>query len=69
MVFLFGAAGGFKEVIQATGAGDVIAAHMMAIPELSPVAIAYLVAVLMRVFLGSATASMSLVASSGPKPL
>jgi H+/gluconate symporter-like permease len=58
MVFLFGAAGGFKEVIQATGAGDIIAGHMMAVPGLSPVAIAYLVAVLMRIFLGSATASI-----------
>jgi gluconate transporter len=58
MVFLFGAAGGFKEVIQATGAGDVIARHMMAVPGLSPVTVAYLVAVLMRVALGSATASI-----------
>jgi Gnt-I system low-affinity gluconate transporter len=58
IMFLFGAAGGFKEVIQATGAGDIIARHMMAVPGLSPVAVAYLVAVLMRVFLGSATASI-----------
>jgi Gnt-I system low-affinity gluconate transporter len=58
ILFLFGAAGGFKEVIQATGAGDIIARHMMAVPGLSPVAVAYLVAVLMRVFLGSATASI-----------
>ncbi|HWY88451.1 MAG TPA: SLC13 family permease [Gemmataceae bacterium] len=58
IAFLFGAAGGFKEVIQATGAGDIIAKQMMSIPGLSPVAIAYLVAVLMRVALGSATASI-----------
>ena len=58
MVFLFGAAGGFKEVIQATGAGTVIAREMMAIPGLTPVMLAYLVAVLMRVALGSATASI-----------
>ncbi len=58
ILFLFGAAGGFKEVIQATGAGDVIAAYMMKLPGLSPVAIAYLVAVMMRVALGSATVSI-----------
>jgi gluconate transporter len=58
ILFLFGAAGGFKEVIQTTGAGDVIAKHMMAIPGLSPIAIAYLVAVLIRAFLGSATAAI-----------
>lgn len=58
MALLFGAAGGFKEVIQATGAGDIIARTMMAIPGLSPVASAYAVAVLMRVVLGSATAAI-----------
>jgi H+/gluconate symporter-like permease len=58
IAFLFGAAGGFKEVIQATGAGDSIASHLMGVPGLSPVFIAYLVAVLIRVFLGSATAAI-----------
>ncbi|MCI0638136.1 MAG: GntP family permease [Gemmataceae bacterium] len=57
IAFLFGAAGGFKEVIQATGAGDIIANAMMKLP-LTPVATCYLVAVLMRVALGSATAAI-----------
>jgi gluconate transporter len=57
MVFLFGAAGGFKQVIQDTGAGDYIASQIVRLP-LSPVAVAYLVAVLMRVALGSATAAI-----------
>lgn len=58
ILFLFAAAGGFKEVIQATGAGDVIADYMMKIPGPSPVAIAYLVAAMTRVALGSATVSI-----------
>ena len=57
MVFLFGAAGGFKEVIQATGVGDYIKDHAMRLP-LSPVAVAFCVAALMRIALGSATASI-----------
>jgi Gnt-I system low-affinity gluconate transporter len=57
MVFLFGAAGGFKQVIQDSGAGEYIAAQVVRLP-LSPVAVAYLVAVLMRVALGSATAAI-----------
>lgn len=57
MVFLFGAAGGFKQVIQDSGAGDTIAAYVMQLP-LPPVVVAYVVAVLMRVALGSATASI-----------
>jgi gluconate transporter len=57
MVFLFGAAGGFKQVIQDSGAGDVIASQVMRLP-LSPVLAAYLMAVLMRVALGSATAAI-----------
>lgn len=57
MLFLFGAAGGFKQVIQDTGAGDYIAQEVMKLP-LSPVAVAYLVAVLVRLALGSATASI-----------
>jgi Gnt-I system low-affinity gluconate transporter len=57
MVFLFGAAGGFKQVIQDSGAGDAIAGQVMQLP-LSPVLVAYLVAVLMRLALGSATAAI-----------
>jgi H+/gluconate symporter-like permease len=57
MVFLFGAAGGFKQVIQDSGAGDYIATQAMQLP-LTPVAIAFLVAVLMRAALGSATAAI-----------
>jgi Gnt-I system low-affinity gluconate transporter len=57
MVFLFGAAGGFMQVIRDSGAGDYIAEQAMSLP-LSPVAVVYLVAVLMRVALGSATASI-----------
>jgi gluconate transporter len=57
MVFLFGAAGGFAQVIKDTGAGEVIAQQVLALP-LSPVAVAYLVAVLLRVALGSATAAI-----------
>lgn len=55
--FLFGAAGGFKQVIQDTGAGEYIAAQAASL-QLSPVLIAYLVAVLMRIALGSATAAI-----------
>ncbi|HZZ77021.1 MAG TPA: SLC13 family permease [Gemmataceae bacterium] len=57
MIFLFGAAGGFKEVIQATGVGAYIAQQMRDLP-LSPVAVAFLVAATMRVALGSATAAI-----------
>lgn len=57
MVFLFGAAGGFKEVIQQTGVGDYLAQQMRALP-LSHVAIAYAVAAMVRIALGSATASI-----------
>src|SRR5260370_17421680 len=57
MVFLFGAAGGFKEVIQATGVGKYLAEHMMLLP-LSPVAVAFCVAALVRIALGSATAAI-----------
>ncbi len=57
IVFLFGAAGGFKQVIQDSGAGDYIAGRAMQL-HLTPVMIAYLVAVLMRVALGSATAAI-----------
>jgi H+/gluconate symporter-like permease len=73
MVFLFGAAGGFKEVIVATGAGTFIAETAQQLP-LSNVAIAYLVAALLRIALGSATASILaasavLVSLEGPKTL
>ncbi len=57
ILFLFGAAGGFKEVIQATGAGDYIAEMVMRL-DVPKVLVFYLVAVLMRVALGSATAAI-----------
>jgi Gnt-I system low-affinity gluconate transporter len=57
MVFLFGAAGGFKEVIQATGVGKYLAEQMLLLP-LSPVAVAFCVAALVRIALGSATAAI-----------
>lgn len=57
MIFLFGAAGGFKEVIAATGAGDIIARLVTQLP-VSPVMTAFLVATLVRLALGSATASI-----------
>ena len=56
MIFLFGAAGGFKEIIQATGVGKFIEEHMTR--EISPVAVAFIVAALLRIALGSATASI-----------
>jgi Gnt-I system low-affinity gluconate transporter len=62
MLFLFGAAGGFKEVIVQSGAGDWIAQTVAALP-ISRVATAYFVAAMVRVALGSATASI-LTASS-----
>lgn len=57
VLFLFGAAGGFMQVIQATGAGAYIAERFRDLP-LTPVLVCYLVAVLMRIALGSATASI-----------
>jgi gluconate transporter len=57
MLFLFGAAGGFKEVIQATGVGEYIARQMSSLP-ISPVAVFFGVAALMRIALGSATAAV-----------
>jgi gluconate transporter len=57
MIFLFGAAGGFKEIIQATGVGDTLARQMLALP-LSPVAVAFCIAAIVRIALGSATAAI-----------
>jgi len=57
MAFLFGAAGGFMQVIKESGAGDYIAQQAIRLP-LSPVLIAYIVAVLCRIALGSATAAI-----------
>jgi len=62
MLFLFGAAGAFKEVIVQSGAGDWIAQTVAALP-ISRVATAYFVAAMVRVALGSATAAI-LTASS-----
>ena len=57
ILFLFGAAGGFKEIIVQSGAGEYIARTVGEL-EVSPVAIAYLVAAMVRVALGSATAAI-----------
>src|SRR6266545_3926154 len=57
ILFLFGAAGGFKEVIVATKAGDAIA-MLVGRLDVPVVVVFYLVAVLMRVALGSATAAI-----------
>jgi gluconate transporter len=57
MVFLFAAAGGFKEVIQATGVGPYLAEQMFALP-LPPIVSAFAVAALVRIALGSATAAI-----------
>ncbi len=57
MLFLFGAAGGFKEVIEAAGIGRYLAELMRGLP-LSPVAVSFCVAALMRLAMGSATASI-----------
>ncbi len=54
---LFGAAGGFGAVNGATGAGRVIAEFAAQLP-LSRVAVAFVVAALVRIALGSATASI-----------
>lgn len=62
MLFLFGAAGGFKQVIQETGVGTFIAETLYQLP-LSPVVGAFLIAALVRAALGSATAAI-LMASS-----
>lgn len=57
IAFLFGAAGGFKQVIEDTKAGDVIAKMVSDLP-LTPVVGAYLVSVMTRIALGSATAAI-----------
>ncbi len=61
ILFLFGAAGGFMQVIKTTGAGDIIAKLFLEL-DLSPVLICYLVAMLMRIALGSATAAILIAA-------
>ncbi len=57
MTFLFGAAGGFKQVIVATRVGDYLAQQMMQLP-LTPVAVAFCMSAIIRAALGSATASI-----------
>ena len=57
ILFLFGAAGGFKEVIVQTGAGEWIAKTVAELP-ISRVATVYFVAALVRAALGSATAAI-----------
>ncbi len=56
MIFLFGAAGGFKQVIQDSGAG-LATANLFASLPLSPVMVAFVTAVAVRAALGSATAA------------
>ncbi len=56
MIFLFGAAGGFKQVIQDSGAGSAIA-NLFATLPLSPVMLAFVTGVAVRAALGSATAA------------
>jgi len=62
MAFLFGAAGGFKQIIEDSDAGRFIAEQLLQLP-LSPVVLAYVVAALVRIALGSATAAALLAAS------
>lgn len=57
MLFLFGAAGGFKEIIAQTGAGDAIARFVGGL-GLSPLVAGFCVAALVRMALASATASI-----------
>ncbi len=57
MLFLFGSAGGFKEVIRASGVGEYIAREMTELP-FTPVAVGFVVAALVRIALGSATAAI-----------
>jgi Gnt-I system high-affinity gluconate transporter len=57
MALLFGAAGAFKEVIEVTGAGKFIALWASQLP-FSPIIVCYVVAMLIRIALGSATASI-----------
>jgi len=61
ILFLFGAAGGFMQVIKTTGAGDTIAS-LFQHSEMNPVLVCYLVAMLMRIALGSATAAILIAA-------
>jgi len=61
ILFLFGAAGGFMQVIKTTGAGDTIA-NLFQHSEMNPVLVCYLVAMLMRISLGSATAAILIAA-------
>jgi gluconate transporter len=59
IAFLFGAAGGFKEVIEDTGAGKYIAEQVrQELGWLSPIVVAYIVSVMTRIALGSATAAI-----------
>ena len=56
MVFLFGAAGGFKQIIQDSGAGSALADLMGSLP-LTPVLVAFLMGMVVCVVMGSATAA------------
>lgn len=64
IVLLFGAAGGFSQIIEDCGAGGFIAAQVEQLGQLGVphLVVFYLVAVLMRIALGSATAAILLAA-------
>ncbi|MCS7168342.1 MAG: SLC13 family permease [Gemmatales bacterium] len=57
IALLFLAAGAFKQILQESGAGQQLARWILALP-LSPALLCYLVAVAMRIALGSATAAI-----------
>jgi Gnt-I system low-affinity gluconate transporter len=57
MALMIGTCGAFKQVIQDSGAGQYIAGLVLQAP-LTPVAVAFLVAVLVRITLASATAAI-----------
>jgi gluconate transporter len=57
MALLFLAAGAFKQILEASGAGKQLASWITALP-FSPVLLCYLVAVVTRIALGSATAAI-----------
>ncbi|KMN10262.1 GntP family permease [Pseudomonas helleri] len=54
IVFIIGAGGGFKQMLVASGVGDVIG-HMAVHANISPILLAWLVAAVIRIATGSAT--------------
>ncbi|MEB0043535.1 MULTISPECIES: GntP family permease [unclassified Pseudomonas] len=57
IVMIVGAGGGFKQMLVASGVGDVIG-HMAVRAEISPILLAWLVAAVVRVATGSATVAI-----------